>query len=159
MDIAKEHHSNPATKEIEPSLPLYLISNLDDSITTPVIPHDQPIITVPILDLTPHQTSHQETPPTTTTSSDFPPTTANLIPDDEPLISSTTAPPPIHASIEFELSSNPFEKSVDISILVTGDHPTLGLDLLHHTDNAQITLKFCVPSTPAARIPHWRSTL
>jgi len=35
----------------------------------------------------------------------------------------------------------------------------MGLDLIHDDDTSRITLRLCIQSTPANRIPRWRSTL
>mmetsp|Transcript_21547 Transcript_21547/g.25679 ORF Transcript_21547/g.25679 Transcript_21547/m.25679 type:complete len:144 (+) Transcript_21547:643-1074(+) len=59
----------------------------------------------------------------------------------------------------FCLSTNPFEHSTDITIPIKGNHSTLGLSLALHPDNDCIILRECIPSTPAGRIPRWRSTI
>ena len=47
---------------------------------------------------------------------------------------------------------------LEIELRVKGDNETLGLNV--HTNTAgHIILKDCIPSTPAAKIPKWRSTL
>ena len=68
----------------------------------------------------------------------------------------TDIEPPFHIC----LSSNPFDDVLTIDVSTRGDHPTLGFEL---DDNEYIgqrlQLMNCATSTPAARIPRWRSTL
>ena len=66
----------------------------------------------------------------------------------------TTGPPD-----DFHLSTYPFGPSTEFTLPLKGQHPTLGLDLITDPNNSQIVMKSCSPSTPAARIPRWRSTL
>ena len=61
--------------------------------------------------------------------------------------------------LNFELSCNAFGPSLDVNISLKGCHPTLDLDLYIHTDNNRIILRSCLPSSPAANIKKWRSTL
>ena len=58
------------------------------------------------------------------------------------------------------LSSDPFDDVLEIGISTHGVHPTLGLEL-HSNDEIgeRLQLENCAKSTPAARIPRWRSTL
>jgi len=67
---------------------------------------------------------------------------------------SVTGPPE-----NFHLTSNPFGPYTIVTLQTKGNHPNLGLELLHHQDTSRVVLKSCLPSTPAARIPQWRSTL
>ena len=60
---------------------------------------------------------------------------------------------------DFHLTTNPFGPSTIVTLPIKGTHPALGLHLIQHEDNNRILLHSCVPSTPAARIPRWRSTL
>eukprot|EP00555_Chaetoceros_dichaeta_P013604 CAMPEP_0198259830 /NCGR_PEP_ID=MMETSP1447-20131203/8924_1 /TAXON_ID=420782 /ORGANISM="Chaetoceros dichaeta, Strain CCMP1751" /LENGTH=108 /DNA_ID=CAMNT_0043947319 /DNA_START=193 /DNA_END=519 /DNA_ORIENTATION=- len=60
---------------------------------------------------------------------------------------------------DFSLSTNPFGNSTEIVIPIKGLHPTLCLSLSPHPDTDRIILKEYLPSTPAGRIPRWRSTL
>ena len=49
---------------------------------------------------------------------------------------------------------------ITIDVGTHGNHPTLGLMLLQNaTMNNRPQLQECAKSTPAARIPKWRSTL
>ena len=159
MNIAEEHLSDPTKTAPPPALPLHLIPALD--VETPAVspPPDAPIITVPPPDDTSNAIHHHIPDHPIAAPTDPPPHNVNIIPDDDPIIASTVDAPPPHTPIEFELSSNPFGNSVDVSILVKGDHPTLGLDIVHNSDNARLTLQSCTASTTAARIPRWRSTL
>ena len=78
-----------------------------------------------------------------------------------PLIRTTNEEtiPRVHKPEDFCLSTNPFGPSTTVSLLSKGNHATLGLNLVTHLENKRITLKSCAPSTPAVRIPRWRSTL
>ena len=67
--------------------------------------------------------------------------------------------PPLDPPDDFHLTSNPFGPSTTVTLTTKGTHPTLGLDIHHHSDTSRIVLRSCFPSTPAARIPRWRSTL
>lgn len=60
---------------------------------------------------------------------------------------------------EFILSLNPFGPSHAISILIKGDHPTLGPIMYVNTNNSDLYLKECQKSTQSARINKWCSTL
>ena len=157
MDIAEEHMSDPTLKRPSPTLPLHLIPTLDHTMTTPPLPDDSAHIT-PVPTTSPPQNNtlppNHRSPQSSTTPSHM-----HVIPDDSDqiLTASTTAQP--HQPDDFTLSSNPFGNSVEISIPVKGIHPTLGLDLIQDDDTNRIKLKSCSPSTPAARIPRWRSTL
>lgn len=57
------------------------------------------------------------------------------------------------------LSSDPFDNSLNVSVAVKGDHPTLGFTLISCTARNRLQLKDMVLSTPGARVPKWRSTL
>ena len=77
----------------------------------------------------------------------------NLITDDQDgtsctFINTTHGPPD-----EFHISSNLFGPSTVFTLKVTGDHPTIGLDFIAHSDHSCIVLKSYIPSTPAEQIP------
>jgi dUTP pyrophosphatase len=57
------------------------------------------------------------------------------------------------------LSEHPFHKLLTIDMETKGSHPTMGMVLTttHHKDRIQLV--DMAKSTPAAKIPHWRSTL
>ena len=58
------------------------------------------------------------------------------------------------------LSSDPMDNTIDINIPVTGTHETLGLIVNNNQDiGHRIQLIECKKSTPAAKIPKWRSML
>jgi hypothetical protein len=61
------------------------------------------------------------------------------------------------ASLEF--SCDPFGPSFDEPILLQGLHPTAGLELVADTARGHPRLRNCLSSTPAARIPLWRSRI
>ena len=60
---------------------------------------------------------------------------------------------------EFELLSNPFRPSVNISISNKGNRPILDLDFCHDKGIMRLMIQVCLPSTLAHRIPRWTSTL
>ena len=43
--------------------------------------------------------------------------------------------------------------------MTKGSHRTLGMQLSHDTIDGRIKLKQCLPGTPSARLPKWRSEL
>ena len=57
------------------------------------------------------------------------------------------------------MSNDPFDNRLPIMIDVKGNHPTLGLQLHNIKDNRRVQLTGMQTSTPAAKIPKWRSTL
>ena len=58
------------------------------------------------------------------------------------------------------LSSDPFDNIITVDILTRGEQPTLGLALKKSTSMGdRLQMMTCLKSTPAARIPKWRSTL
>ena len=59
----------------------------------------------------------------------------------------------------FTLTDNPYGESILHHTTTRGDHPTLGLKLYCHTDSNRLLLKECLPSTPSAGIPKWRTEL
>ena len=71
--------------------------------------------------------------------------------------------PVVHMSIskphDFDLASNMFGPSVNITIPIKCTNPTLGFNLQQDTDNKNNVLKTCRNYTPATCIPRWRSTL
>ena len=81
--------------------------------------------------------------------------------------SSPTASPKIHnmtttvePPYQICLSSDPFDNLISIDMKTNGQHPTLGLDLkIHQEFGNRVQLKQCLHSTPAAKIPKWRSHL
>ena len=68
----------------------------------------------------------------------------------------TDITPPYHIS----LGTDPFDDVIEIEISTRGKHPTLGM---HLNDNRNLgermQLLDIASSSPAARIPRWRSTL
>ena len=69
---------------------------------------------------------------------------------------STQIEPPYHIS----LGTDPFDDYVDIDIGTKGNHTTLGLEFEDKLElGNRMQLMNCATSTPAARIPRWRSTL
>ena len=63
--------------------------------------------------------------------------------------------PPYHIT----LSSDPIDNNIDVPIPLRGTHDTLGLHIEMDTKMNRIQLRNCISSTPAAKIPRWRSTL
>ena len=57
------------------------------------------------------------------------------------------------------LSKNPFEYTTTRIIPTNDSHPTLGLELTHCNQYNRLVLNHCKPSTPAAKLHHWRSQL
>ena len=104
-------------------------------------------------------------PPESSTLSEILPVTTphispntHLIPDDSPT-NAIHAVNNIPLSSEFDLSSNPFGPSLNITIKFKGTHPTLGLISSIDNDTSSLILESMSPSTPAHRIPRWKSTL
>ena len=56
-------------------------------------------------------------------------------------------------------SNDPFDNTITIPIAIKGTNPCLGLHLRENNEFGRLQLLDCTPSTPAARIPRWRSTL
>ena len=66
----------------------------------------------------------------------------------------------VETPYQIYLSTNPFENVIEVEITTKGDHSTLGLILqTNDTMGNRPQLQACLPSTPAARIPKWRSLL
>ena len=66
----------------------------------------------------------------------------------------------IEQSYQISLSSNPFDNEITVTMSVRGNHETLGMKLAQNKDiGNRIQLLECLNSTPAARIPKWRSVL
>ena len=60
---------------------------------------------------------------------------------------------------DIDLSDSPFEFFYDREINISGAHPTLGL-ILEQCDQFSLPcIKSCLKSTPAAKLPRWRSEL
>lgn len=57
------------------------------------------------------------------------------------------------------LSNDPFHNRLTIMVDVKGQHPTLGMQFTKTTTGHRLQLTNILPSTPAAKIPKWRSTL
>ena len=145
MNMAEEYLTGHPTVPLKPHLPLHLIPEKDTYVAQP------PSTTF----LPPSPALHHPSPTTPLPSN----TTPHIIPFEDndiasPTISSTVAPP-----IEFSLTSNPHGPSFELDLRIKGTDPTLGLELIQDKDTERILLKSCRPSTPAARIPRWRSTL
>ena len=58
-----------------------------------------------------------------------------------------------------KFSNDPFDNTICIPIQIKGKDPYLGLNLQQNEDYERLQLVNCTPSTPAAKIPKWRSTL
>ena len=58
-----------------------------------------------------------------------------------------------------DFSENPFEFFYNREINISGEHPSLGLILEQCENLALPRLKTCLKSTPAAKLPRWRSEL
>ena len=83
-----------------------------------------------------------ESPTQTTLDTPFAPTQRpNIIPGDDDSCGDPVVHNTVSKSIHFNLTSNPFGASIDITTTTKGNHPTLGLDLLQHPDNDRILLK------------------
>ena len=80
---------------------------------------------------------------------------SHIIPDDEPALNATDDSE--HSGFVFSL--NPYRPSLDVQIQVKGDHPTLGIDLVTDTNNGRLLLKGMKTSTPAHKVPRWKTTL
>ena len=174
MNLEEEHLASPTIpKKLIPdpehttNLRTHIIPNLVDDesslMPTTPIPHLDPLTPTvhtpalhryPFLSRIPVHIKQENSIPI--------PTVTNLLhiipPDEEDdnpsLICSASGVPE-----NFVLSSNPLGHSTDITIPINGNHLSLGLRLEIHTDTDRIILRECIPSTPAARIPKWRSTL
>ena len=58
------------------------------------------------------------------------------------------------------LSSDPIDNIINIEVSTKGKHATLGLVLKNNPDiGGRLQVLDCTPSTPAAKIPKWRSTI
>ena len=149
MELAEEHLADPTKPLPPPSLPVHLIPNDTHKPKTAQPQTDAPIVHLPSSPIPTTPPNHPPEP----TSTPFTP--LPITADDGPhIIMHTTGLPD-----DFHLSTNPFGPSTDFTLPLKGQHPTLGLDLIKHPDNSRILMKSCSPSTPAARIPRWRSTL
>jgi len=60
---------------------------------------------------------------------------------------------------DIHLSQDPFDQLLPTDIAVKGDHPVLGLNCTQCKHRHRLRLIDMVISTPASRIPRWRSTL
>eukprot|EP00555_Chaetoceros_dichaeta_P015347 CAMPEP_0198275924 /NCGR_PEP_ID=MMETSP1447-20131203/65035_1 /TAXON_ID=420782 /ORGANISM="Chaetoceros dichaeta, Strain CCMP1751" /LENGTH=347 /DNA_ID=CAMNT_0043970831 /DNA_START=737 /DNA_END=1776 /DNA_ORIENTATION=+ len=161
MDLAEENLTTQSPPTPSSALPTHLIPDLDTVLPPPpdII---SPIINIPPPSTSPHHPHHTPAldgigPISSTSLANRP--ILHIIPEDDipptPTVLATSSPKPE----EFTLSSSPFGHSVDISLPTKGLHPTLGLSLECHDDNDHIIIMSCIASTPAARIPRWRSTL
>ena len=63
------------------------------------------------------------------------------------------------AITSLEFSCDPFGPSFDEPISLSGPHPTAGLDLIADAARGHPRLRTCLTSSPAARIPCWRSRI
>ena len=59
----------------------------------------------------------------------------------------------------FWLSNDPFDNRLIIPVDVKDQHPTLGMQFVPQKDGQRLQLQNISPSTPAAKILKWRSTL
>ena len=164
MNIAEENLVKPSPPNPPPVLLLHLIPDIVDKIASPTkIIDSAPIIIVTTVPPPPPTTTTFNEPVhddnITPTSTPVSPSLPTLIPNDTAMVSTTCTPPISEGTGDFELSSKLFGNSVDVSIVVKGDRLTPGLVLLHDPDTLRITLHLCAPSTPAARIHLWHSTL
>lgn len=104
------------------------------------------------------QTVHPETHPT-----EYPPEHRAKNPTTEqvPTQSQSQDTPVDTPDMPFNiyLSQDPFDKLLPIDITVKGDHPTLGLKVEMCNYRHRLRLADMVISTPASRVPRWRSTL
>jgi len=173
MGIAKEHLSNPTISTKPPSIPLILIpvnATPDQSSPCPLNPPMQS--TTPTLiprdddasnddnnppPLVNHQIARLRVKLSHDPSISTPGTMPHIIPDDDRDEASSDHINTI--ADNFHLNLNPFGPSTIITLPVNSTYQSLGLDLIQHEDNDRILLQSCVPSTPTARIPRWRSTL
>ena len=159
MVLVEEHLDVPTTTDPTPTLPTHLIPADNAPLPLPPIDDDAPIITAPPTSIDPLPLSTPVITPSVTPLSHTisPPTLPHYIPDDESLgdtVNAATGTPD-----DFHLISNPFGPSTTITLTTKCSHPTLLLDLHHHSDISRIVLRSYLPSTPAVRIPRWRSTL
>ena len=58
-----------------------------------------------------------------------------------------------------EMSNNPYDNELQHNIIINGKHKTLGLIIKMCPIRQLPKLTRCLPGTPSARIPKWRSTL
>ena len=141
MELAEEHLAVPTTPSPAPSLPIHLIPI--DAAPPSITPtaDDAPIITTspapsslsPPTALMPSPNVTSDVPLAT------PPHLPHYIPDDASCtatINAATGPPD-----DFHLTSNPFGPSTTVTLTTKGTHPTLGLDIHHHSDTSRIVLR------------------
>ena len=57
------------------------------------------------------------------------------------------------------LSNDPYNNRLEHKIILKGLHKTLGMQLTADAISGKIKLKQCLPGTPSARLPKWRSEL
>ena len=57
------------------------------------------------------------------------------------------------------MSSDPYNNRLEHKIILKGTHKTLGMQLITDNISGRIKLKQCLPGTPSARLPKWRSEL
>ena len=65
----------------------------------------------------------------------------------------------ITAPYYITLSSDPTDNTFDIPIAANGTYSTLGIVLEYDKSMNRIKLINCIPGTPAAKIPKWRTIL
>ena len=57
------------------------------------------------------------------------------------------------------LSHDLYNNRLEHKVMVKGKHKTLGIQITHDLVNGKLKLKQCLPGTPSARLPKWRSEL
>ena len=88
--------------------------------------------------------------------------TSPTIPIDTPINSGSTTAAAATATVDeniIDFDDNPYDNVMSIVIENTGHHPTRGLDLALDEKFEKLKLIACDKSTPAGKIPRWRSTL
>ena len=66
---------------------------------------------------------------------------------------------PTRLPYDIWMSNDPFDALIPVQIDLKGNHPTLGMVLELCPDANRLCLKDILPSTPAAKIKKWRSTI
>ena len=99
-------------------------------------------------------------PTITSDNSDDESSSGHVAHDDSPIIPSiSTMQAEIDMPFQVTLSSDPIDNTFNIPIQLSGKHATLGLYVKMNQKMNRVQLSHCIPGTPAAKIPKWRSML
>jgi dUTP pyrophosphatase len=102
---------------------------------------------------TPPQTDHTLTQDVDTFTQDVD-TVPSIAPSENPVEDPLPRMP-----YDIYLSQDPFDKTLEVEIQVKGDHPSLGMQCIMCPHRNRLQIQDMAISTPASRIPKWRSTI